>query len=187
MKRAFFLETERLGFSKWTGRDGELAECLWGDPEVTRYICARGTFSPAEVAARLEAEVRSEAECGVQYWPLFARATGEFLGCCGLRPHGGRVYEIGFHLRPEHWGRGYAREAAEAVMAFAFRTLGAEGLFAGHNPRNAASRRLLGRLGFVYTGDEYYAPTGLYHPSYALSREQWLARRSAGPCGRGSE
>ena len=83
----------------------------------------------------------------------------------GLR---GRVYELGFHLRPKFWGQGYAAEAAAAAIQYAFDTLGAEGLFAGHNPRNTASKRVLERIGFRYVRDEYYEPTVLYHPSYEL-------------------
>jgi len=44
--------------------------------------------------------------------------------------------------------------------------LDANGLFAGHNPNNTNSRKVLEKLGFTYVGDEFYEPTGLYHPSY---------------------
>lgn len=42
MKRGYFLTTERLGFSWWTGEDLELANGLWEDPQVCRYICVAG-------------------------------------------------------------------------------------------------------------------------------------------------
>ena len=58
--------------------------------------------------------------------------------------------------------------AARAAIRHAFDVLGAEALFAGHNPRNESSRRLLEKLGFEHTHDEHYAPTGLQHPSYLL-------------------
>lgn len=45
MEREFFLKTNRIGFSRWTPEDFKLAELLWGDPEVTKYICASGIFS----------------------------------------------------------------------------------------------------------------------------------------------
>ena len=83
-------------------------------------------------------------------------------------------YEIGFHLRPEFWGRGYAAEAAAAVIRYAFKELKAEKLFAGHNPSNAASRKVLGKLGFAYIGDEFYPPTGLQHPPYLYTREVFM-------------
>jgi [ribosomal protein S5]-alanine N-acetyltransferase len=54
------------------------------------------------------------------------------------------------------------------VIEHAFKTLAASALFAGHNPNNHASRRLLEKLGFQYTHDELYRPTGLHHPSYLL-------------------
>ena len=75
---------------------------------------------------------------------------------------------MGFHLRPKYWGKGYATEAANAVIDYAFHHFHADGLFAGHNPKNVVSRKVLLKLGFVYIGDKFYAPTGLYHPSYDL-------------------
>ena len=80
-------------------------------------------------------------------------------------------YEIGFHLRPQFWGKGYAVEAASAAIDYAFSVLHADALFAGHNPNNAASAKVLRKLGFRYIGDEFYEPTGLYHPSYELKRK----------------
>jgi RimJ/RimL family protein N-acetyltransferase len=56
------------------------------------------------------------------------------------------------------------------VISYAFETIGAKALFAGHHPENAASRRVLAKLGFRHTHDELYAPTGLLHPSYLLER-----------------
>jgi ribosomal-protein-alanine N-acetyltransferase len=58
-------------------------------------------------------------------------------------------------------------------MAYAFERLGVCGLFAGHNPKNEASRHLLGKLGFRYAHDELYEPTGLMHPCYLLTAEEY--------------
>lgn len=168
MEREIFLQTDRIGFSKWLLTDTALARLLWGDPRVTRYLCASGVFTTEEIAARLCAEIHNESTYHLQYWPVFELGTGALIGCCGLRPHKAEEYEIGFHLRPEFWGQGYAKESANAVIEYAFTVLRAKKLFAGHNPHNAASKRLLDKLGFVYVGDEFYQPTGLYHPSYEL-------------------
>jgi len=65
-------------------------------------------------------------------------------------------------------------EAADRIISHAFRSLKVVALFAGHNPKNETSRKLLTRLGFKYFRDEYYQPTGLYHPSYLLTREQYF-------------
>jgi [ribosomal protein S5]-alanine N-acetyltransferase len=173
----YFLRTVRIGFRPWREADVGLAMGLWGDGEVTKLI--GGPFSQEQVQARLSLEMSNLTACGVQYWPIFLLSSDEHLGCCGLRPyqldHG--VYEVGVHIRSAHWGHGYAPEAGRAVVEFAFDKLGATGLFAGHNPANEASRRLLGKLGFRYTHDEYYPPTGLQHPSYMLTAEEFARSR----------
>lgn len=172
MTRCFFLNTERIGFSKWSRDDINFAELLWGNPEVTKYICASGKFDKNEILNRLNREINNGIEYQVQYWPIFECKSNELIGCCGLRPYDGKTYEIGFHLRPEFWGKGYAIEAANAVIDYAFTVLKAERLFAGHNPNNIASKKLLSKLHFKYIGDEFYEPTGLYHPSYELANSK---------------
>lgn len=159
--------TSRITFRTWTAADLPLALQLWGDPEVIRRIDARGVLDEAAVQAKLAAELAHQEAHGFQYWPCFLRAGGDFLGCCGLRPHG-ETPEFGVHLRPCHWGQGLAREAARAVLDHAFGTLGVAAVFARHHPENQASRRLLEALGFRHTHDELYPPTGLQHPSYLL-------------------
>lgn len=169
MEKVYFLRTARLGFSQWTRGDSRQAALLWGDPAVTRFLCASGRFSPQQIAERLETEVKNGESRHVQYWPVFLLTSGELVGCCGLRPHDD-AFELGVHLRPAFWGQGYAAEAAGAVNRYAFEVIGADRIFAGHHPQNEASRKLLSRLGFVSIGDEFYAPTGLHHPSYELHR-----------------
>jgi RimJ/RimL family protein N-acetyltransferase len=170
----FFLQSSRLGFRVWHESDLSLARALWGDPAVARFI-AVGGFSEDQIRARLEGEIETQQLYGIQYWPIFLIVTGEHIGCCGLRPHGGDpgAPEFGVHISSRHWRQGYAFEAASCVIDHAFKIVGTKALFAGHNPSNTASRGLLTRLGFVYTHDEFYEPTGLRHPSYMLARSQW--------------
>lgn len=176
---AYFLCTKRLGFRLWREDDYELALGLWGDLVVTRMIDARGQLSSEQVLQKLQQEISTAAEYGIQYWPIFLLSTGEHIGCCGLRPYdlSKGIYEIGFHIRKQQWGYGFASEAARKVINFAFDELKAEALFAGHNPRNTDSQKLLGKLGFSYTHDEYYEPTGLEHPSYLLTEEDHRKNR----------
>lgn len=178
----YFMSTDRLGFRRWGEEDSGLALALWGDEEVTRLIDARGRLSAEQVRERLAAEMSTERAHGVQYWPIFLLAGDEHVGCAGLRPYevSRRVYEIGFHIRSGYWGRGYAHEAAREVIRHAFDVLRAESLFAGHNPANEPSRRLLTKLGFRYTHEQYYPPTRLNHPSYLLTAEDYAGRRVGG-------
>jgi RimJ/RimL family protein N-acetyltransferase len=168
LDHSYFLTSARLGFRCWTREDMPLALALWGNPQVTRLL--GGPFSPEEVEQRLAREIAQYEACGLQYWPIFLLTTGEHVGCAGLRPYrpSERIHELGFHLLPAYWGQGLAEEAARAVIAYAFGTLNAAGLLAGHHPENSASRRVLHKLGFHYTHDEPYPPTGLLHPSYLL-------------------
>jgi len=169
--RNYFLETERIGFSRWTQNDYDLALLLLGDGLVTKYISKTGKFTEQEIMNRLHLEIENGEKFNVQYWPIFEKTTEEFIGCCGLRPYEieERIYEIGFHLRHKYWGKGFASEAARATIQYSFDELNVTSLFAGHNPNNIDSKKILGKLGFQYCGDEFYEPTGLYHPSYKYS------------------
>lgn len=155
--------TARLVFRWWRDDDVALAELLWGDLEVTRFI-----GGPLDPRAMLAAHLDHARVSQCQYWPVF-EVGGDLVGCCGLKPKQPGVLELGFHLRPTYWGGGYAAEAARAAIAHGFGVLGASWLFAGHHPANAGSAKLLGKLGFVRTGEELYPPTGLLHPSYRLT------------------
>lgn len=168
--KTYFLRSKRLGFRLWREDDLALAIELWGDYEVTQFFDARGQWSRDQVHERLSQEISTAKKYGVQYWPIFLLENHDHVGCCGLRPYdiSQRIYEIGFHIRSDLWRQGYAREAALAVIDHAFNRLEINSLFAGHNPKNTVSQHLLNRLGFRYTHDEYYPPTGLYHPSYLL-------------------
>jgi RimJ/RimL family protein N-acetyltransferase len=170
----WFLKSERLGFREWTPADLDLARALWGDPAVTAFITAHGPLSDEAIHERLMEEIDHAESSGVQYWPIFELATGAHVGCCGLHPKIAEagMYELGFHLRSDKWDRGYASEAARAVITYAFEQLESRELSAGHNPRNDASRHILTKLGFRYTRDEPYAATGLLHPSYVLRRQR---------------
>lgn len=162
--------TQRIYFQHWQEADLELAYTLWSNPEVTRWI--GGPFNDELVKRRLYEEIELQERYGVQYWPTFLSNSQKFIGCAGLRPYRLEegVYELGIHLLPEFWGRGLASEAAESAIRHALQQLNASAIFAGHHPENRRSAGLIRRLGFQYTHDEFYPPTGRTHPSYLLPR-----------------
>jgi RimJ/RimL family protein N-acetyltransferase len=167
MEPEYFLNSERLGFRPWREEDLTLASELWTDARVTRFF--GGPYTPEKVRARLDREIAMQREFEMQYWPIFLRADGRHVGVCGLRPwRVEKVPELGYHLRPEFWGQGLAVEAGRAAIEFGFGRLGATAIFAGHHPENAASRKVLLKLGFRYTGDELFPETGIVEPTYLL-------------------
>ena len=158
----YFLKSARLRFREWTAEDLPLASALWGDANVTRLI--GGPFSGEQVRERLVREMENLRAHGVQYWPVFVQDSREFAGCCGLRPckQEAGVFELGFHFLTKHWGRSYAVESSRAVIEYAFGSLRAPG----------ASRRVLEKLGFQFTHEELYPPTGRMHRCYFLTARE---------------
>jgi len=174
----FLLTTARLGLRWWTADDLPLAQLLWGDPEVMRYMGGPHTLGSAE--ERLALQLERASSQGVQYWPMFRLNGGGFIGCCGLKPpperYGPQVLETGFHLRPAFWRQGYGEEVARAVISYAFYRRGVATLFAGRHPENVTSGNLLAKLGFKSDGEEFFPRTGLMHPCYLLHATDWAAR-----------
>src|SRR3954453_17289295 len=164
----YFLRTPRVGFRQWAEADEALAFGLWGDPQVTELL--GGPFTDDQIRQRLARHIAFMREHGIQYWPIFFLATGEHVVCCGLQPYRPGVPDLGYPLHQTFWGQGLAREAASAVIEYAFTNLPIDAIFAGHLKENAASRKVLLTLGFQYIGDELYPPSGVIEPAYRLLR-----------------
>lgn len=81
---------------------------------VTKFI--GGPFSEQQIEDRLNKEVETRKNCGIQYWPIFLLETASYVGCAGLRPYpaSAGAFELGIHLRPEFWRRELAEEAGRA-------------------------------------------------------------------------
>jgi RimJ/RimL family protein N-acetyltransferase len=170
----YFLKSERIGFRAWKETDLDLAFEIWGDDEVSKFV--GGPFSRNQVRARLQKEIGNFDSYKIQYWPMFLIATGEHIGCCGLKPYSveKNILETGYYLKRKYQGAGYAKEAARAVICYAFDMLEVSGLFAGHHPENIISGSLLKKLGFENIGTEFYEPSGLDHPAYMLTRDNFI-------------
>ena len=85
---------------------------------------------------------------GYTHWALELRETGELVGRCGpYYPEGWPALEVGWLLGREHWGKGYASEAARAALGFAWSELGAERVVSLVLPGNERSARVARGLG----------------------------------------
>jgi RimJ/RimL family protein N-acetyltransferase len=173
------LRTDRLLLRTWKEDDFPLARSLWGDTAVMAFL--GGPLSDERVQDKMRGEIACAERHGVQYWPVFEKQAGEFVGCCGLRPwaytpHDG--HELGFHLVQSKWGKGYAFEAAQGVLKYGFEKLSLTVLRSGHHPDNLNSKKILLKLGFRPGGAVFYKPTGLMHPTYQLDSAVLMLRQN---------
>ena len=112
------LSTDRLVFRPFTPGDLPLLADLNNDPDVMRHLSADGQPWPAHVlAAKLERFIAEQAKHGFSKWKVHRRDDGRFVGRAGFSPFEGDV-ELGFILKRELWGAGYATECAQGLLAW---------------------------------------------------------------------
>jgi ribosomal-protein-alanine N-acetyltransferase len=171
--RVILPSSARLTFRSWTDNDAALAEALWCDPEVTHFF--GGAMSREQARARLDIERERESRLGIQYWPMFLRETGEFVGCAGLRTWqmDAQTIETGVHLMRSAWGLRLGEEALRAVLAHGFETLRLTKIVAGHGLGHDNSQKLLERVGFGYTHNILWGPKEIEVRMYAIDEAMW--------------
>lgn len=180
-------ETSRLILRDWC--EGDWAE-FWrvtNTPAVMRWLGGVAD-DPARAAARARLE-SYQVDHGHTFWVVERREDGALLGFCGLKrsnqaggPQG--MMEIGWRLREDAWGRGYAREAAAASLDLAFGRFGADETIALTVERNTASWGLMLKLGMERREDLDFA-SGDFDPEnpliiiHGITREAWQAQGKA--------
>jgi len=148
------LQGKRICLRPPAADDADALFALFADPEVMRY------WSRPPMTARAEAEgLIGEILAGFDQrtlfnWMVVSRSDDALIGTCALfrieRRH--RRAEIGYSLRSDQWGRGFAVESVSLMLDWTFRTLHLHRIEADIDPRNDGSRRLLERLGFASEG-----------------------------------
>jgi 3-dehydroquinate dehydratase/shikimate dehydrogenase len=148
------LETERLLLRAWRPGDREPFAALNGDPRVMEWFPA--TLSRRESDALAEVIEQRLADQGWGLWAVELPGIAEFIGFVGLNPAdailGYPVVEVGWRLAAEHWGRGYAPEAAIASLAHGFGALGLDEIVSFTTVANAKSRRVMEKIGMTRDG-----------------------------------
>jgi RimJ/RimL family protein N-acetyltransferase len=113
-----------------------------------------------------------ERELGHAMWAVEDKATGAFVGQCGLRPvdeGAGPEIDLAYHFIRASWGKGYGTEAAVAVLAHGLGPVGLDCIMADVVPQNVGSWRVMEKAGMRYAGlVDYY---GL--EKYVAAREWW--------------
>jgi RimJ/RimL family protein N-acetyltransferase/acyl dehydratase len=150
-EEAVILDTERLIVRPWRADDRDAFAVMARDPEVMRFIRGGTPFNDAEIDEFLARQARQEAELGVCMGAMVEKAGGRVVGVAGIQPLGTTGdLEIGWWLRPDMWGRGYATEVAAAAVRHIFETLGRSRVVAIIDPGNDASVRVATRAGLRY-------------------------------------
>ncbi|MFV0276124.1 MAG: GNAT family N-acetyltransferase [Parahaliea sp.] len=154
------LTTERLLMAALTPNDAPHMLAVLNDPDFIANVADRGVRTLAQARRYIEdGPIASYREHGFGMYAVRLRESGEFLGLCGLvkRPQLADV-DIGYGFLPAARGRGLALEAARAVWTHATGDLGLQRLVAIVSPHNAASIRLLEKLGLRYEGQVQLGP-----------------------------
>jgi ribosomal-protein-alanine N-acetyltransferase len=147
------LETERLRLRQLApDGDAEFVLRLLNEPSFIRNIGDRGVRTLDDARAYISnGPVASYEKHGFGLWLIELKETCAPAGICGLLKRDAlEDVDIGYSLVPEYWSRGYALEAASAVLAYARERLGLRRVVAITDAENQSSIRLLEKLGFSF-------------------------------------
>jgi RimJ/RimL family protein N-acetyltransferase len=176
------IETARLRLRTWDESDVAPFMAALNTPAVMQWL--GGIGDDALYQTLYQRMVAGQAAHGYCFWIVERLSDQQLLGFCGLNRSvrvGTPVHdmtEIGWRLREDAWGMGYAREAAEASLTYGFGPLGLERIVAFTVKKNAASWGLMQRIGMTRAREldhsvEGYAPELSDHIVYSISKEDW--------------
>jgi len=143
------IETARLILRPPVANDFQDYAALGADPEVMRFLSATGApMNRFEAWRGFAAQVGHWRIRGFGMFTVRERATGAFVGRIGpWFPEGWPELEVGWTLRSNYWGRGYATEAARASVEYAFTRLDSRHVISLIDPDNTRSIRVAERVG----------------------------------------
>lgn len=178
------LETDRLILRTWKPADVDLMAAIDQDPKVCQYLPAIGNQAATE--AGIQRMIKHYEEHGFGLYAVELKENGEFIGFLGLsvpsfEAHFTPAVEIGWRLASKHWGKGYATEAAKAVLCYGFLTLNLNEIVSFTVANNTASRRVMEKIGLQYDPKDDFDHPRLAadsplrrHVLYRLSKEKYL-------------
>ena len=170
------LQTPRLHLREFTPEDANALAQVLSDPETMRYYPAphgRAGYDRAGVEQWIARNRQRYQDDGVGLWAMELTTSRELIGDCGIilqQVEGKLLYEIGYHLRRDHWGQGLATEAAIACRDWAFARLNTNRLISLIRPENLPSRRVAERLGMTLWKEVNWR--GLQHCVYSIEKRQ---------------
>jgi len=166
------LRTPRLLLRRWRAADREPFAALNADPRVVEHLGRPLTRGESDaIIARLEAQFE---ERGFGLWAVEVPGRAPLIGMVGLSTPAFEApftpcVEVGWRIAYEHWGEGYATEAARAALSFGFERLGLLEIVSFTVPANLRSRRVMEKLGMRRDPAEDFEHPAL-PPGHALRR-----------------
>ena len=169
------LETPRLILREFASDDGDALALILSDAETMRFYPS--PFDRAGVDDWIARNRNRYAKDGHGLWAMVLKANGEFIGDCGLvvqEVDGANEIEIGYHVRRDLWGQGFATEAARACRDYGFARLPADRLISLIRPENLASRRVAEKNGMAVWKE--VIRVGFPHLVYSIAKEGKLTQ-----------
>ncbi|MEM1044779.1 MAG: GNAT family N-acetyltransferase [Pseudomonadota bacterium] len=175
--------TDRLILKPTTPDHWPAAWAIHHDPEVMQYIHPVTDFDAHRT--RIRRDIYRVRRHGLGYWAIFPKATPlEQVGSVLLIPleEKFRGVEVGYDFKKSAWGKGYATEAATAVVAYGFEVLRLPTIVGVTHPDNIASQNVLKKAGLVRKEDRVsYGDSGPYLEAHIGSWRPALPIRRSGP------
>lgn len=147
------IETERLVLRPMQQNDIVRVVEMIDDFDIARMTSNIPHPYSLSAAEDFYARQRQETDERLEYTLQIESHAGDLIGAVGADFRGGPFPEIGYWIGREHWGRGYATEAATAMRDWARHVFGCRAIMAGHFADNDASGRVLIKCDFLYTGE----------------------------------
>jgi ribosomal-protein-alanine N-acetyltransferase len=144
----FWLETPRLVLRPIASEDIDSLHQLWVHPEVRRFLCDDEIVPKEQIVAIVEESGNLFHAENFGLWGVFPQQRNDLIGFCGFWYfHTPPEQELIYGISPDCWGRGFATEAAKAVMHYGFEVLGFDRISASADAPNHASIRVMQKLG----------------------------------------
>lgn len=160
------IETERLKLRIINEDDTEALLEIFSDPIAMQYFGV--VFDRAMMDKWVRSNLNHQAQYGYSLYAVLLKESGKLIGDCGLETdkiEDKLITGIGFDFNRAYWGKGYATEAARAVLGYGFTSFKFSSIYGWIDPENTASQRVAERIGMMR---EKSVMRG--HKEYALYR-----------------
>ncbi len=151
MPRSPIIQTARLSLRPYTPDDRDALHAMWTEPAVRKYLFDDKVVSPDWVASEIQDSIRLFEDHGMGQWGVRPQDGDRLIGFCGYRFfHEPPELQLLYGLHPRVWGRGFATEAARAVMRYGFEQLGFHRIVASANAPNTDSISVMENTGMRF-------------------------------------